>query len=307
VETSAELKVSVTDLGVTIELPWRDGELYRSFNPVRMGQRENRTSLKVEDRHSIDRDVPAGVTLHYLARKPGRIDLRAQITVPPQELPPLVSPCIEIDKTNYVLRIVDGENTVKRYPIALGGDPENRKFCQDMKSSPEGWYEVYNLQPNATFFKALDLDYPRPIDRVRHQVAIESGRIEPSRPIGGEIQIHGRGVAGNWTAGCIALRDEDLTEIFNDPAIKPGVEVFITGSQIEKVDREWLKSPPSDAVKKVQTALKQAELYQGVIDGQFGNGTALALGRYQVKNGLPDSCQIDRETREHFGIFGSDP
>ena len=285
-----------------VELPWEGGELYRGYSPVRMGPRENRMKLQTDGSRAIDVEAPDSVTLHYLARKSGRRDLRAQITIPPRELPPLVAPSVEVDKTNYVVRVLDGEATVKRYPIALGGDPENRKFCQDRKSSPEGWYEVYNLQPNATFFKALDLDYPRPIDRIRHQLAVEQDKIEPTRPIGGEIQIHGWGIAGNWTAGCIAMRDDDLAELFASPAVRTGLKVFITGSQIKKNDKEWLRHPPIDAVRRVQTALRQAGHYQGAVDGEFGNGTALALGRYQVQNGLPDSCQLDHETREHFGI-----
>jgi hypothetical protein len=294
--------VSLQEQGVAVRLPWDGGELYRSFNPVRMGSRENRVSLEMLGSLALDREAPDGVTVHYLARKPGQEDLRAQISVPPKALPRLSSPRIEIDKPNYALRVIDGNSVVKRYPVALGGDPENRKFCQDMKSTPEGWYEVYNLQPNATYFKALDLDYPRPIDHIRHQLAIEAGAIESTCPIGGEIQIHGWGIAGNWTAGCIALRDEDMTELFDDPAIRAGLQVFITGSQIDESDLNWLKSPPADAVRKVQTALKEAGYYDGVIDGEFGNGTALALGRYQQNSGLPDSCQLDREAREHFGI-----
>ncbi|HIB69616.1 MAG TPA: hypothetical protein EYO33_32205, partial [Phycisphaerales bacterium] len=190
-----------------MNLPWEGGKLYRSYSHIHMGSRENRREILIEGRTAVDDSVPDGVVVHYLAQKAGKPDIRAHIEIPNRALPPLSAPELEVRKLDYTLTVLDNGRPVKRYPIALGGDPENRKFCQDMKSTPEGWYEVYNLQPDATYFKALDLDYPRAIDAVRHQLAIQQGTIEATRPIGGEIQIHGWGIAGNWTAGCIALRD----------------------------------------------------------------------------------------------------
>ena len=303
-EPPPALDCELRQSGVSLKLPWDGGRLYRSYSYIHMGSRENRCEIPVEGRTALDEGAPDGVVVHYLAQKAGQPDVRAHLKIPNRALPPLSNPELEIRKLDYTLPVLDNGRPVKRYPVALGGDPEKRKFCQDMKSTPEGWYEVYNLQPVATYFKALDLDYPRPIDSVRHQLAIQRGAIEPTRPIGGEIQIHGWGIAGNWTAGCIALRDEDMTEIFNDPAIRPGLPVFITGSQVSESDRPWLRAPSAESVAAVQTVLKESGLYQGAVDGQFGNGTALALGRYQVRHGLPDSCQLDRTTRRHFHLEG---
>ena len=48
---------------------------------------------------------------------------------------------------------------------------------------------------------------------------------------GGDIMIHGRGPYGNkqknrdWTAGCIAVNDEEIEEIF--AMVRPGVPVVI--------------------------------------------------------------------------------
>ncbi len=299
---SPTLHCQLHESGVKIELPWEGGRLFRSYSYIHLSPRENRCEIPVQAKSAVDEKAPDGVVVHYLAQKTGEPDLRAYIEIPNRPLPPLSNPELEVQKLNYTLTVLDNGLPVKRYPIALGGDPENRKYCQDMKSTPEGWYEVYNLQPDATYFKALDIDYPRPIDSVRHQLAIQQEAIEPTRPIGGEIQIHGWGIAGNWTAGCIALRDEDMSELFSDTAIRAGLRVFITGSQVSESDRSWLSSPPSDSVAKVQTILKERGLYHGTVDGQLGSGTALALGRYQVRNGLPDSCQLDRTTRKHFEL-----
>jgi len=264
--------------------------------------RASKKQLVVEQKQALDERVPDNVTLFYWALGPLGQSAQAQIMIPAKSLAELHKPSLEIDKTNRTLEVIDQGKTVKRYPVALGQNPVNRKDCQDMASTPEGWYKVYNTQPNATYYKALDIDYPRPIDEVRHRLAIESERIESDRPIGGEIQIHGWGIGADWTAGCIALRNDDMDELFADPSIRAGTPVFIAGSQVAIQDKEWLASPPADSVRQVQKRLREKGFYQGAIDGEFGSGTALALGRYQLGQNLPSSCQLDSTTRRHFGL-----
>lgn len=287
---------------VELNLPWKTADVYRGYVPYDKIPRASRKKLVADAFLAVDRKIPSDIVLYYLAIGPGGQELKAQICIPNEPLPHLVSPSLEVDKSNFTLEVLDQGTVRKRYPIALGQNPINRKFCQDMASTPEGWYEIYNLQPNATYHKALDVDYPRPIDHVRHQLAIENGTVEAGRPIGGEIQIHGWGIGVNWTAGCMALRDKDMDEIFQNRAIRAGMPVFIAGSQLRPSDKEWLVAPTATSVRTVQKRLKAAGFYQGVIDGQFGNGTALALGRYQKAKDLPDSCQLDGKTRRHFGL-----
>jgi L,D-transpeptidase catalytic domain/Putative peptidoglycan binding domain len=296
------MSLSLKGDSVVVTLPWRNGELYRGYRPPSVIPGENKKQLAIQGEKAIDEHVPDNVELHYLARGPQNQMIRAQLTIPSRPLPSLGSPTLQIDKFNYTLDVIDNDKTRKRYPIALGQNPVNRKFCQDMASTPEGWYEVYNLQPDATYHKALDIDYPRPIDHVRHQLAIDLGLIEAGRPIGGEIQIHGWGIESNWTAGCIALRDEDMDELFSEPAIRSGMPVFIAGQQLRTEDRSWLLDPPPASVKTVQKRLRDDGYYGGEVDGQFGNATARALGQYQNKHGIPLSCQLDSLTRQHFGL-----
>lgn len=287
---------------VTLRLPWKGAKVYRGYRELSGAPRESRKELPVTDLVAVDEKVPQGVTLHYVAQGKKGEFLRAALEVPPRALPPLNHPSLEVDKENYTLDVLDEGESVKRYPIALGANPVNRKFCQDMASTPEGWYEVYNLQPQATYYRALDIDYPRPIDHVRHKLAIELGTVEASRPIGGEIQIHGQGIEWDWTAGCMALRDGDMDDLFANQGIRAGLPVFIAGSQLRPEDKSWIQSPPTEAVKRVQTRLKEAGLYTGTLDGQLGDGTARALGLYQNQKGLPSSCQLDGKTRAHFGL-----
>ncbi len=43
--------------------------------------------------------------------------------------------------------------------------------------------------------------------------------------LGGEIYIHGGGIEKDWTKGCVALRNEEMKEIFD--AIPVGAKVKI--------------------------------------------------------------------------------
>ena len=44
-------------------------------------------------------------------------------------------------------------------------------------------------------------------------------------PLGGEIYVHGGGLAGDWTAGCVALADADAERLY---ALAPlGTEILI--------------------------------------------------------------------------------
>jgi len=54
-------------------------------------------------------------------------------------------------------------------------------------------------------------------------------------------------------------------------------------------------------VREVQTKLRDAGLYFGEIDGAYSSELAAALGRYQIRNGLPITAQLDFETSKALG------
>jgi peptidoglycan hydrolase-like protein with peptidoglycan-binding domain len=54
-------------------------------------------------------------------------------------------------------------------------------------------------------------------------------------------------------------------------------------------------------VRAVQDKLREAGLYFGEIDGAYSSELAAALGRYQIRNGLPITGQLDEETSKALG------
>ena len=56
-----------------------------------------------------------------------------------------------------------------------------------------------------------------------------------------------------------------------------------------------------DNVRAVQEKLRDSGLYFGEIDGAYSSELAAALGRYQIRNGLPITGQLDVETSKALG------
>jgi peptidoglycan hydrolase-like protein with peptidoglycan-binding domain len=54
-------------------------------------------------------------------------------------------------------------------------------------------------------------------------------------------------------------------------------------------------------VRMVQQKLREAGLYFGEIDGAYSSELAAAIGRYQIRNGLPITGQLDEETSKALG------
>ena len=54
-------------------------------------------------------------------------------------------------------------------------------------------------------------------------------------------------------------------------------------------------------VHAVQEKLHEAGLYFGEMDGAYSSELAAAIGRYQIRNGLPITGQLDEETSKALG------
>ena len=115
------------------------------------------------------------------------------------------------------------------FPIVLGSCPEGTKTREGDGRTPEGRYYVCTRNEKSKYHLSLGLSYPGPDDA---DGALLRGEITPGQheailsahaaglrppwdtPMGGYIMIHGGGLNGDWTAGCIALRNEDMEQLF---------------------------------------------------------------------------------------------
>jgi murein L,D-transpeptidase YafK len=115
-------------------------------------------------------------------------------------------------KGERLLRLEAGSEVVREYRIGLGFTPEGPKLHQGDGRTPEGLYRIDRRNPQSAFHLSLGVSYPSREDQAR---AWAKGR-----PPGGDIFLHGspNGMdpepSGDWTRGCIAVRNAEIEEIW---------------------------------------------------------------------------------------------
>ncbi|MBM3463153.1 MAG: hypothetical protein FJX76_13705 [Armatimonadetes bacterium] len=262
---NAAFQLEAEGVGDLIRLRWRwQGEprnfdgcvVYRSTTPLDLPELDvvadpvARISVRLESGSHTDALVADGVRYFYQLKlfhgKQGVYSNIVTAATAPRSLQSAQAPVIRVDKRHYLLEVAERDGTLlKRFPIALGRNPVRRKLHQDNASTPEGVYHIIGRQARATYYRAYDIDYPNAADRARYDRARKRHQLPlPIPDIGGEIQIHGRGINSNWTFGCMALRNQDMDELFGCPAITTGIPVLIFGQELsrERVEALWRKS-----------------------------------------------------------------
>jgi len=177
--------------------------------------------------NNLARIFTALVLFAFLAMGAVLIHLRPPVIVSTPPLPPLIGQIdlIIVEKSARRLTLHQDGQIVRSYAMALGFAPEGDKSRQGDGRTPEGIYRVNRLNDQSAYHLSLGLDYPQPDDVAR----AGAGRYDP----GGDIMIHGQPnafpdaavIKGDWTAGCIAVSNAVIREIFAATAIGTLVEV----------------------------------------------------------------------------------
>jgi lipoprotein-anchoring transpeptidase ErfK/SrfK len=121
---------------------------------------------------------------------------------------------------------------VRSFTVDLGRNRLGRKLQVGDMATPEGRYSILQKKGPGTsrYHLALLLDYPTAADRRRLARAKESGAVARDAASGQLIEIHGEGGRGvDWTAGCIALSNQDMEALFT--AVRVGTPVTIVGGE----------------------------------------------------------------------------
>jgi murein L,D-transpeptidase YafK len=128
-----------------------------------------------------------------------------------------------VKKADRKLYLLNGKTVLRSYDVELGFNPEGHKKIQGDGRTPEGLYYISHRNPNSTYHLSLGVSYPNAQDTARARKLGKSP--------GGDIFIHGRGRLGrqagkDWTAGCIAVDDDEIEEIYK--YVTPGIPILIT-------------------------------------------------------------------------------
>jgi hypothetical protein len=95
---------------------------------------------------------------------------------------------------------------------------------------------------------------------------------------------------------CGGIRLNHVTKCFV-VLIAIGIAFAGSVSADENVRDGWAE----ENVRTVQEKLRDGGFYSGEIDGAYSSDLALALTRYQIRNGLPITGQLDAETSKALG------
>jgi murein L,D-transpeptidase YafK len=121
-----------------------------------------------------------------------------------------------VEKSARRLTLLRDGKALKTYRMVLGRVPSGPKEFEGDQRTPEGIYSIDFHKPDSDYHLALHVSYPeqRDIDRAALQ----------GLSAGSDIMIHGlpngRGRIGrfhrrqDWTAGCIAVTDFEIEEIY---------------------------------------------------------------------------------------------
>jgi murein L,D-transpeptidase YafK len=134
---------------------------------------------------------------------------------PPVNTLPLVDRVV-VRKGERRLLLMHGGNIVRSYHVALGLNPIGQKERSGDFRTPEGTYRLDRRNARSDYFLSIKVSYPNEADLKRaHSRHWDTG---------GSIMIHGLPnylkhqpeyyLAHDWTDGCIAVSNADMTEIW---------------------------------------------------------------------------------------------
>jgi len=127
-----------------------------------------------------------------------------------------------IDKSDYRLYVRASQKVLKEYLVVFGENIVDDKLMQGDKCTPEGKFNMVTKYPHKKWSKFIWINYPNDDSWKKYKAAKNEGRIPKDAHIGGEVGIHvvPKGmdflidIKYNWTLGCIAMKNNDLDELY---------------------------------------------------------------------------------------------
>lgn len=134
---------------------------------------------------------------------------------------------ILIEKSRRQLSIFQNGRRLKTYRVALGRNPIGPKEQEGDDKTPEGVYHIDERKADSDYHLALHLSFPNEQDT--------AGAVARGISAGSDIEIHGLPNDKNWigpahrqidwTAGCIALTDAEIEELWRITPVGTMVEI----------------------------------------------------------------------------------
>lgn len=157
---------------------------------------------------------------------------------------------LEVSKSSQELIVKEGEQIIKRFHIAIGRGGNGSKRQLGDNKTPTGTYKILDFKPNSRFHFFMLISYPNQVDAWHGYidnlidakqfkqiiVANRNNTLPPQDTVlGGYIGLHGIGEITeeklsihkkeNWTEGCIALTNEEISELRNYVAVGTTIQI----------------------------------------------------------------------------------
>src|SRR5690606_34046743 len=120
-------------------------------------------------------------------------------------------------KSERTLHLQQRGETLKSYRISLGKQPSGAKQREGDKRTPEGFYWIDWRKNSEKYNLSMHISYPNARDMARAR--------SEQLPPGSMIMIHGTPLDEeypewyfhtlDWTDGCIALKNDDMREVWS--------------------------------------------------------------------------------------------
>ena len=141
---------------------------------------------------------------------------------------------IVVVKSSYELKVYDQDGWYGTYPVVFGSKSLGDKMMEGDRKTPEGVCHIASKRPHEKWDKMMLIDFPTAADIQKFNQRKAKGLVPRSAKIGGGIAIHETwphddmavDLYQNWTNGCIALKNEDVDELYDMLPIGTEVQIF---------------------------------------------------------------------------------
>lgn len=138
-----------------------------------------------------------------------------------------------VDKTNFLVALIYKKKRIRQYRAVFGPDRLKDKMREGDRCTPEGWFKIVSKKEHSNWQKFILINYPNEQSYEKFNDRKKQGLIPPSANIGGAVGIHGTFKSGvkmvdwgmGWTDGCIALKPEDIEDLYQ--FVWSGTRVYV--------------------------------------------------------------------------------
>ncbi len=132
-----------------------------------------------------------------------------------------------VEKSKSSLTLFRADKSFAVFHVVFGANPVGHKLREGDERTPEGRYTLDAKKSDSAFHKAIHISYPNERDVAN----ANTQGVEP----GGAIMVHGQknglgwlsAIAQlfNWTNGCIALRNDDMDQVWESVDVGTPIEI----------------------------------------------------------------------------------